>query len=45
VGDGGGGDYFDDGVGELAHGADEEFDDGAIELGVGAAFEFLESVG
>ena len=36
---------FDDGVGELAHGADEEGHDFAVELGVGAALEFGEGFG
>ena len=35
---------FDDGVGELAHGADEGCDQLRIELGAGAAFEFGEGL-
>src|ERR1700681_4342472 len=36
---------FNDGIGELPHGAHEGFHDGGVELSVGAAFEFLEAVG
>jgi len=32
--------HFDDGIGKLAHGADEGFDKVGIELGISAAFEF-----
>src|SRR5882762_10297485 len=35
---------FDDGVGELAHGADEGCDEAGIELGAGAALEFREGL-
>src|SRR5258708_10374286 len=35
---------FDDGVGELAHGADEGLDEMWVELGAGAALEFREGL-
>src|SRR2546425_10773578 len=42
AGRGGGGGGFDDGVGKLAHGLDEERNDFGVELGVAAALEFGE---
>src|SRR2546422_4281352 len=45
AGRGGGGGGFDDGIGKLAHGLDEERDDFGVELSVAAALEFGEGFG